>query len=150
MTAVRFVAHTWGMRSRLFSVIAAAALLASACGGSNSSNTNDQPTTTAAASSGSSAPSTTSSQAAADTTTPGQALEDLITKANADGTVTADELSEMLVVTGVEQGQADCQAQLLAELGISDPTDLSALSGGSLATDQALQLSTCMAAALGG
>ena len=88
--------------------------------------------------------------AVADTTTLGQVLEDLIIKANADRTVTADELSEMLVVTGVPKDQADCQAQLLSELGISDPTDLSALSGGSLTADQALQFNTCMSSALGG
>lgn len=135
------------MRSRLFFLIAIAALVSSACGGSDASNTNDPgTTTTTAASAGSVAPSTSS----VDTPTPGQVLEDLITEANADGEVTADELSEMLVVTGVPQGQADCQAQLLAELGISDPTDLSALSGGSLTPDQALQLSTCMSTALGG
>jgi len=139
------------MRSRLFVLIAISALVASACGSSDSSNTNDPGTTTTAAESvGSVVPSTTSIQPTVDPPTAGQLLEDLITKANADGEVTADELSEMLVVTGVPQGQADCQAQLLAELGISDPTDLSALSGGGLTADQALRLTTCMSTALGG
>jgi len=138
------------MRSRLFSLVAVATLVLSACGSSDSSNTNDPGTTTTTASANTVAPSTTSIQPTGDTPTGGQQLEDLITKANADGEVTADELSQMLVLTGVPQGQADCQAQLLAELGISDPTDLSALSGGGLTADQALRLTTCMSSALGG
>ncbi len=139
------------MRSRLFSLIAVATLVLSACGSSDSSSTNDPGTTTTTAPAvNTAAPSTTSIQPTGDTPTDGQLLEDLITKANADGEVTADELSQMLVLTGVPQGQADCQAQLLAELGISDPTDLSALSGGGLTADQALRLTTCMSSALGG
>ncbi len=138
------------MRSRLLSLIAVAALLLAACGSSDSSSTNDQETTTTAAPVATASPSTTSIQPTGDALTDGQLLEDLITKANADGEVTADELSQMLVLTGVPQGQADCQAQLLAELGISDPTDLSALSGGGLTSDQALRLTTCMSSTLGG
>jgi len=85
--------------------------------------------------------------ATADPVREGQLIEDLITTANADGKVTGNELSDILVATGVPQSQADCEGTLLAELGITDPTDLSSLSGGSLTPDQALQLSTCMASA---
>jgi len=139
------------MRSRLVPIVATAVLILSGCGGSNSSSGNTGPTTsttptTLASSTGTSETSTTT-LAILDPVSEGQMIEGLITTANADGKVTGNELSEILVATGVPQNQADCEGALLADLGITDPTDLSSLSGGSLTPDQALQLSTCMASA---
>ncbi len=82
----------------------------------------------------------------------GQAVDDLIAEAAADGNVTGEELTEILEVSGTPEAQATCEGDLLAQLGITDPTDVEALQQAAalITEDQQIelstQLSTCIAA----
>ena len=76
----------------------------------------------------------------------GQEIDDLIAEASVDGVVTGEELTEILEVSGVPAAQATCEGTLLAQLGITDPTDIDALraAAATLTDEQRIELSTCI------
>ncbi len=70
----------------------------------------------------------------------------MIEDAGADGDVTGEEIGEILEVSGTPEGQATCEGDLLAELGVTDPTDPEQLAEAALSMteDQRIALSVCM------
>ncbi len=161
------------MRARLLTLSAALLLLAAACGGADDTS-NDQPPTTGAVTTESTAdpveddttepvptddegttpPETTVDPATVFEVDPvgsGQAVDELIAKAAADGNVTGEELTEILEVSGPPEAQATCEGDLLAQLGITDPTDVEALqqAAAAITEEQRVQLSTCIGTAGG-
>ncbi|RMH78144.1 MAG: DUF533 domain-containing protein, partial [Actinomyces sp.] len=76
-------------------------------------------------------------------------VADMVAAANADGTVTADEITEILEATEVPPTEAECQAAVLAEVGVTDPTDPQQLAeaSASLTADQRARLGACITGA---
>lgn len=75
-------------------------------------------------------------------------INDMVEEANADGEVTGEEISEILeAASETPEAQADCEGAILAELGITDPTDLDQLqaAGAAMTEEQRVALSTCIA-----
>jgi len=160
------------MRTRLIPLGAALVLLLAACGGSSGSNqhSSDSPSTSTTALGAVDSADTTAANSTEDlpepddgsqvtTTTAYSAsdpalnpigaahmVDDLITGAAADGTVTAAELAEILVAVGTPAGQANCEGDILSQLGVTDPTDLDAIRTASvnMTTDQQVALGNCI------
>ncbi len=76
------------------------------------------------------------------------AITEMVDDANADGDVTGDEISEILMVASdTPESQADCEGAILAELGVTDPTDLDQLreAAAAMTEDQRAALTVCIA-----
>ena len=73
-------------------------------------------------------------------------INTMIEQAAADGEVTGEEIGEILEVSGTPESQADCEADLLAELGVTDPTDPEQLVEAVtiMTEDQRIALSVCL------
>lgn len=74
-------------------------------------------------------------------------INELVEEANADGEVTGEEISEILeVASDTPAAQADCEGAILAELGVTDPTDLDQLreASANMTEEQVAALSTCI------
>jgi len=73
-------------------------------------------------------------------------IDTMIEEASADGDVTADEIGEILEVSGTPEAQAACEGSLLAELGVTDPTDPDQLveAATSMTEEQRIALSVCL------
>ena len=54
-------------------------------------------------------------------------VDELIDAANADGVVSEAEMTEILTEVGTPAQQASCEGAILAELGVTDPTDVEQL-----------------------
>lgn len=74
-------------------------------------------------------------------------VDAMIEEANADGVVTETEMAEILTESGTPQAQASCEGAVLAELGVTDPTDLDQLRtvAEELTEEQRIELSNCIA-----
>lgn len=74
-------------------------------------------------------------------------IEALIEEANADGVVTGDEMTEILTESGTPDSQASCEGAILAELGVTDPTDIDQLQevADELTEEMRIELSNCIA-----
>lgn len=75
-------------------------------------------------------------------------IEEMVDAANEDGTVTSEEMAEILVESGTPETQASCEGRILAELGVTDPTDPEQLQAvaADLTEEQRAALSNCIAA----
>lgn len=76
-----------------------------------------------------------------------EAIIEMVDDANADGDVTGDEISEILeVASDTPAEQADCEGAILAELGVTDPTDIDQLraAAAAMTEEQRAALSTCI------
>ena len=73
-------------------------------------------------------------------------IDTMIEEASADGDVTGDEIGEILEVSGTPEAQATCEGALLAELGVTDPTDPDQLveAATRMTEDQRIALSVCL------
>ncbi len=128
-------------------VLLAVALVAAACGGGGDDSSDERPslattiptivTTTTVADAG-----TTT----APVTAGGTDVSDLVARAAADGTVTADEITGILEAAEVPPTEAACQAEILAEVGVTDPTDPQQLAeaSASMTPDQVARLGACI------
>ncbi len=160
------------MRNRLLFAFAAALLVLAGCSDDSSSDvpdtgddstddsgdeTSDDPGDDAGDSSGDTGDSDTGDDSTDDEVIPPDALEidpigvseqivTMIEDAGADGDVTGEEIGDILEVAGTPEGQATCEGELLAELGVTDPTDPDQLTEAALAMteDQRIALSVCL------